>query len=217
MNSPRLKDVRLFLVVFMYFTSQPLFAASKNATCGIEPGQPLTNAYGPWDYTNPGHEAKLGKVLGAHFNTNVERLIAGQSGSISHDIDYTLRAIPNYHRALLAMSKKERISGYDREFYSAECYFKRAIYFQPNDAVSRMVFGMHLHMLKNYVNALQQYREALTLAPHNLETHYNIALALVELDELDKAFEHAEVAYNRGYPLQGLKDILKKSGYYSTQ
>jgi len=209
-NSPLLLSLSIVLLCFSFT------AISKdNRTCGIEPGKPLTNAYGPWDFTNPMHEEKLGKVIRAHFTTQVERLIDGQSASIAHDIDYTLRAIPNYHKALLALAKKERINGYDRNFYNAACYFKRAIYFQPQDAVTRMLFGSHLHMIKDFIGALRQYNDALAIAPNYIEIHYNIALTYIELAQFEKAFEHAEVAYQRAYPLEGLKDKLKKHGYYS--
>lgn len=204
------------LSLSMIFLCFSFAAQSKdNKTCGIVPGKPLANAYGPWDFTNPRHEDKLGKVIRAHFTTKVERLLEGQSGDLSHDIDYTLRAIPNYHRALLATAKKERLNGYNRNFYDAACYFKRAIYFQPQDAVTRMLFGSHLHMIKDFSGALRQYNDALTIAPNYIEIHYNIALTYIELAQFEKAFEHAEVAYQNGYPLPGLKEKLKQHGYYT--
>jgi len=112
------------------------FAARDNNTCGITLGQPLSNAYGPFDFTNPQHAARIPVVLGAHFTKNIEQLVSGNTDSIDAEIDYTLRAIPNYHRALYSISKFERKmlrrsqqeKVYTPTYYSADCYFKRAIY-----------------------------------------------------------------------------------------
>ena len=207
----------VFLLVIFNFSSHAVTrdGSRNNATCGIEQGQPLTNAYGPWDFTNPTHAEKLPIVLRVHFTSDVERLISGATGGIEHDLDYTLRAIPNYHRALFTIARHQRANGTIPNIYTAECYFKRAIYFQPQDAVSRMLFGIHLHMIQDYSAALTQYTNALSISPSNIEIHYNMALTYIETGEFEKAREHAEIAYQGGYPLQGLKNKLKELGYYA--
>ncbi len=189
--------------------------AKNNSTCDIEPGHPLMNAYGPWDFTNPAHRSQLPIVLGAHFTSNVERLIKGETGKLEHDLDYTLRAIPNYHRALYAVAKYQRINNIKYrtidEYWTAECYFKRAIYMQPNDAVSRALFAIHLHKLDKLKEAEEQYLKALELDSDNPETHYNLGLLYVETGRLEEAKKHAKVAYEAGYPLKGLKNKIDEA------
>jgi tetratricopeptide (TPR) repeat protein len=204
------------IVVFLYLTNTNTEAAERNnSTCGIEPGKPLTNSYGPFDFTNPSHAPRLPIVLGAHFTSQVERLERGNTGSILSDIDYTLRAIPNYHRALNAVSlyelrQKEQLQGVKR-FYTAECYFKRALYFQPNDAATRMLFAIHLHKLQRFNEAEALYAQALSLSPNNSEINYNIALLYVDTNRISLAKKHAKVAYDGGYPLLGLKNRINRA------
>jgi len=199
----------LLLTALVYpQTSQ---AAANLVTCGITQGQPLTSSYGPYDFTNPKHQSMLPRVIGAHFTKEVERLNKGSTGSVQGDIDYTLRAIPNYHRALYAIGKYQRI-GFEmsKRYYNAECYFKRAIYFQPRDDVSKMLFASHLHMTGKLKLAKNQYEQALRLRPKGAELNYNYGLLLLDLKLYQQAKEAAAIAYNKGYPLQGLKNKLAK-------
>ena len=187
-----------------------------NTTCGIVPGQQLTNPYGPWDFTNPAHADKLPIVLRAHFTPQVERLVKGQSGYLLGDIDYTLRAIPNYHRALVSISTYERLRSNReqgrKQYYTAECYFRRAIYFQPKDVTTQMLFGMHLHLTKQYQAAEKIYLSAIAINPNYAELQYNTGLLYVDMKKLNNAIEHAKIAYDLGFPLKGLENKIKRLG-----
>ena len=193
-----------------------VFAAAdrNNQSCGIEPGKPLSNAYGPWDFTNPAHQDRLPIVLGAHFTTSVENHIAGSRNTIIGDLDYTLRAIPNYHRALASMAKYQRQKKMNFKvmdiYYTADCYFKRAIYMQPRDAVSLMLYASHLQLTSRLDEAEKYYIQALELQPDNPEIHYNLGLLYVKSGQLDRASEHADFAYKNHYPLQGLRNLLEQ-------
>lgn len=190
--------------------------ARNNTTCDIVQGKPLINAYGPWDFTNPAHKDKLHVVLIHHFTPEVERLMSGKTGEIMGDIDYTLRAIPNYHRALAAMGKyyrqQDNTKPLEERYYSAECYFRRAIYMQPADAVSKMLYGMHLHMTNQHGKAEKIYKEALATNPKYAELHYNLGLLYVDMNKLEHAVDHARKAYELGYPLHGLKNKIRQKG-----
>ncbi len=211
--------LRLCLILLLLLALFPASAAQRdNNSCGISHGQPLTNAYGPWDYINPSHQERLPIVIGAHFTNNVSRLIKGVTGTLEGDIDYTLRAIPNYHPALYAISqlenrKKASLTGgetYKASHYTASCYFIRAIYFQPKDHVTRMLYGMHLQKELKYKLAVGQYNIALSMRPIDPEINYNLGLLYVETKQLDKAEEHARIAYSAGHPLSGLKNKITK-------
>lgn len=205
--------IKTSLVILSILSTQSI-AAKNNITCDLQEldgGLYGPQAYGPYDYTNPNHKNKLPIVIGAHFTSDVERLIRGSTSSTPHaDIRYTLHAIPNYHPALYAISKLERREGIVKKtMYSSNCYFKRAIYFQPKDAISRMLFGMHLHLSKKFKEAEVQYINALDIQPENPEIHYNLGLLYVDLNDIKKAKYHADIAYGKGYPLRGLANKIK--------
>lgn len=207
----------LVILTISLFSTTILAKTYNNATCGIVNNQPLSSSYGPWDFTNPEHASKLPIVLGAHFTPEVERLIRGKSSTNLHgDIIYTLTAIPNYHRALYAMSKLEmrdrnRLKNgelYNPDYYTAECFFKRAIYFQPKDAISHMLYAMHLIKLGKTNQAETEYLIALQYQPLNAEINYNLGLLYLDMGDIDKARKHAKTAYGQGFPLDGLKRKL---------
>lgn len=192
--------------------SAPL--AAQNDMRDIECGA-LENAYGPFDYTDAGERSeKLPIVEQFHFNADVENLRRGQSSSIMGDLDYTLRAFPNHHRALNAMARYQLANptAAVAPYRSADCYFNRAIRWRPGDGTVRMIYGTYLLKRGEREAALQRYQEAVQLLPDSAEAHYNMGLLQVELKRFDRALEHAHKAYALGYPLQGLKNRLKRAG-----
>ena len=53
------------------------------------------------------------------------------------------------------------------------------------------------------------YERSLALKSATPEVHYNYGLLLVDLDRLDEAQNHADIAYKAGYPLTGLRMKIK--------
>jgi len=205
----------VLLIIILIYCS---FSESRdNITCGITPSLPLENAYGPYDYTNPLHKDKLPIVLGAHFTRDVEMLIRGSTSTTPHgDIDYTLRAIPNFHRALYAMSRLQirdgLVSNEGFRYYTSRCYFERAVYFNPKDEVSFMLYGMHLHRVGNLVEAEKKYELAEGLGLGSAEFYYNYGLLMLDMGDLVEAKLYANKSYSQGYPLSWLKDRLVEIG-----
>jgi len=190
----------------------------------------LDNAYGPFDYTNPEHfREKLPVVERFHFTSNVENLISGQSGKIIGDLNYTLRAFPNHHRALLAVSKYERQqlqkSRDNKQIYqpekttmgwpnTAECYFDRAIRWRPNDPAVRLIHGVHLHLTGKLQQAIEQYKIAEKMQPNVADLQYNLGLLYFDMKQYALAKQHAKKAYQLGYPLPGLRKKLASVGQW---
>jgi tetratricopeptide (TPR) repeat protein len=185
---------------------------SDAITCGS-----LDNNYGPYDYSDPADKAtKLPIVEQYHFTQKVETLREGQSGSLMSDLDYTLRAFPNHHRALWAVSQlqlrsPELLAG----FNSADCYFERAVRWRANDPTVHTVHAIYLARRGDRKGALDRYKHALTLAPDNAEVHYNLALLYLDMNRKDEAKPHAKRAYELGYPLTGLKNRMIKVGAWT--
>lgn len=195
-----------------------LFPVHVFAELDEDCGNPFSNGVGPWDYrssaarNNPG---QIPTVERYHFAPKVEQLIEGQSlADLAGDLDYVLRAVPNHHRALYAISRYERQRGsISPEWRSAECYFKRALMFAPDDAVSKMLFGVHWAMREKHEKAVQMYEAALAANSDSAELQYNLGLSLFALGQFEKAQEAAIRAYTGGYPLQGLRRKLEEQGY----
>lgn len=177
----------------------------------------LTNPYGPYDFTDPAHrEEFLPVVEKFHFTKNVEALIRGKSDTITGDLHYTLRAFPNHHRALDSMARYQfqHKRPFGAPYYSAECYFVRAIRFKPYDGVVRLIYGIFFHKRGDFQSAEVRYLEALKLVPEasSAEVFYNLGLLYIDLKMWGKAIEFAQKAYDGGHPLPGLKNRLKRAG-----
>jgi hypothetical protein len=179
--------------------------------------------FGPFDYlqryTLP---AELGIVEKHHFGPQVEQLIGGmrtgEAQSVPADINYTLKAWPNHHRALNSIIQYQLIKlGGKRSlrFPPAECYLERAIKFSPEDSITRMLYANLLQRTGHKKLALEQYEKALTLQPNGIQIKYNLALLLVDLKKYERAKSYATELYTKGFPLPGLKNKLTKAGYWS--
>lgn len=183
----------------------------------------LKNGFGPYDYTNAEDVRNhLPIVERFHFSTEVEGLRAGQtSEQPGGDLDYTLRAFPNHHRALYAMVKYHLMFRDLRvppgAQYSAECYLLRAIRFRAGDAKVHLISGIYLARIGRVEDAVQSYERAVELAPDSAEAHYNLALQFMEAGNDESALNHAKIAYELGYPLPGLKRRLKTDGVWQTE
>jgi tetratricopeptide (TPR) repeat protein len=174
--------------------------------------------FGPFDYLNRGGlQQQLRLVEGAHFTSSVEQLRAGNRGSLLGDLDYTLRAWPNHHRALNAMIRYQ--TGSDNNMRvemgrdnvpPVECYLFRAINFSPDDGTTYMLLGVLAHRKDLNERALDAYRKATALSPRNIQAKYNLALLLLDLGDHPEAEALAAEVYEAGYPLQGLRKKLDR-------
>lgn len=194
-----------------------LLIALPASAQGYEPCGPLytPGVYGPIDYRKMTAEQKR-LVEGAHFTPNVESLIRGNTSAIGGDISYTLHAFPNHPRALFAMMKLfERNNGAKPRHsrYTMDCWFNRAMRFQPDDGAVRLLYGIYLSRQDKNKQAIEQLETASRLlGDHDGNAHYNLGLAYVEVGQYDKALIHAHKAYKLGFNLPGLRDKLERAG-----
>ena len=175
----------------------------------------LTNAYGPYDYRT--NADKLAVVEAYHFTPDVEYLRRGAQGSIGADLDYTLRASPNHHRALMTvvnLAIRERKPQPQGTKFSVDCYFDRAERFAQDDGTVRMIHGIYLSRAGLKAEALQRFEEAQQLAEDSPTLHYNIGLAYLDMKQYPEALDHAQKAYALGVTLPGLRNKLKASGQW---
>ncbi|MDO9047802.1 MAG: tetratricopeptide repeat protein [Methylobacter sp.] len=176
--------------------------------------------YGPWDYTKLRERPKIPIVEHHHFTPQVENHIKGQESYITGDLDYTLRAVPNHHKALLSMiryqSKLNKKSLHDPRplLTSPECYLQRAIHFSPMDSGSISLYAYYLKEIGQLEKAADYYQKALDISPDSAKIQYSYSLLLINLKQYDKALEYAQKVYAHGKPPEGLKNKLIKLGVW---
>ncbi len=184
--------------------------------CAVHAADPcgdLENGYGPYDYRFD--KSKLTVVEVNHFTVKVENLQCCLNGPLEADIDYTLRAFPNHHRALLAMERlaaKMRTERPPRANWPVACYYERAVRFRPDDSTARMLFAAFLAKKGNPAEAIKHMQFVEKTAGPSANLHYNMGLVYTDLKEYDKALEHAHRAYQLGFNLPGLRNKLERAG-----
>lgn len=184
----------------------------------------LRAGFGPYDYLDRNRlTQQLRLVEGAHFDVNVETLSGGAksgTGNPLPDLEYTLRAFPNHHRALntvITYDLRKNKTFTSKRLSPAECYLQRAINFSPKDANAHMLYAIFLHRGLRYTDAMKEYEAAQKLSPNNPQVMYNYSLLLVDLKRYEEARSHAVNLYAQGFPLQGLKKRLQAAGHWDKQ
>ncbi|XVJ68853.1 MAG: ABC transporter permease [Rhizobacter sp.] len=190
----------------------------------------LNNTFGPFDYRpdkykaapgdNEPHAEKLRLVHIAHFRPEMEALIRGGQGvrsEVGPEFDYTLRAFPNHHRALVALirlAEKQNSLQPRGMRYSVECWFERALRFMPDDTIARMIYVSFLIKQNRTADAKAQLDIAERTAEDNPLTQYNIGMMHFELKNYDKALLQAHKAYAAGVLMPDLKIRLEGAGQW---
>jgi tetratricopeptide (TPR) repeat protein len=202
--------IRIFFLLLLWYPMM-LVAATGNYCGELHGGH-----YGPFDYLDRFNlEKQLNVVERFHFTPNVENLIKGNTGSIGGDLNYTLHAWPNHHRALASLARlsiREKSTRFHGLKYPVECYFDRAIRFNSADAKARAIYGGYLSHNGRIKEAIEQLEIAVKLEPDNVTALYNLGLMYFKQKQYKKANDYAQKAYGFDFPLQGLKNKLIKAG-----
>lgn len=208
---------QLVYLLMAIFASLPGYAQSDNSACGSLSVKRGGGGVGPFDYQTD--KPSLEIVEKYHFTPAVEALIRGSTNALpGADLDYTLRAIPNHHRALMAMMRygeKMKSPTPPGAHYSVECYFDRALRFRPNDTIARMLYATLLSKNARRPEAIQQLELATVAAAGNAFSHYNIGLIYFDLKDYDKALTQAHKAIALGFPQTALRDKLHSAGKWT--
>ncbi|OWQ93059.1 hypothetical protein CDN99_00700 [Roseateles aquatilis] len=193
-----------------------LALAQSNDGCG-----PLENNFGPYDYRDykdapaknrdSGESSPLFLVESAHFLDTCEAMVYCAAGTPGREFDYTLRAFPNHHRALVAMMRLAARTKTEKAVdarYTVSCYFNRAMRWRPDDIVVRLIYVVYLNDNGRTELARQQVREAQKLNPENPYSLYNLGMVALDVNEVDIAVESARKAYAAGMAQPMLKQRL---------
>lgn len=185
------------------------------------PCKGASQGHGPFDYTqrnNFKHDLYL--VESAHFTPDVENLVKGNTSETPvHDLDYTLRAWPNHHRALLTairlqLNINKKIVRY-KLGVPPECYLQRAINYSPQDPAIYSLYGYFLRKIGRLEEAVNYYKKALDIDAENAKISYSFSLLLIDLKRYDDAVKYAKIAYQDKQTPKGLKQKLEKLGAWS--
>ena len=199
-----------------------LLAQDVGAGCGS-----LKNAFGPYDYrrdryvpegTYHSHAMLLKTVEDVHFTieTQMLRRRANSPGmSPGGDLDYTLRAFPNHHHALItliALGELEKTGKPAGSRYSIDCWFQRAVAWRPDDNIARMIYAQYLAKAGQLPAAEQQLNIASSQAGDSAFTLNNLGLIYFDIKKYDQALAQAHKAYALGFTNMNLRDRLKSVG-----
>jgi len=200
---------KILVFSFIAFGIGAANAQSSPEICGS-----LSNHYGPHDWRK--YHGADDIVTGAHFTPIVKSLRAGKtSATAGPDIDYTLRAIPNYSEALVAVIKLGEKEKTDKPIgmrHTVECWLERAVRFKPDDAVARMIFANYLNNKQRKSEARAQLNFVKELAADNPFTRFNLGMIYADLGDHDDALEQAHLALELGHPSTALRERLRAVG-----
>lgn len=182
--------------------------------------------FGPFDYraerfvpysTFRTHAQLLDIVEQRHFTPAVEMGLRGEVtiGMPAGDMAYTLMAFPNHHRALISImnyAEKKKTDQPQRSTYTIECWLKRAIAFQPDDHIARLIYADYLVRKRRDNDASQQLEYVTTVAGDNAFTHNNIGMVYFDMKNYEKALSFAHKAIQLGIASPLLADRLKEIG-----
>lgn len=129
------------------------------------------------------------------------------------DLEFVLNYYPNHPQALDLYSQLCTAKAPPQQC-GADSRFQAALAINSNAAPTYVVYGIHLQRQGKTSDAVDQYRIALRLNPGSVNAHYNIALALFDLQKFQESNAHAQAAYAAGVPYPGLKDKLARSGHW---
>ncbi len=171
----------------------------------------LANNYGPYDYRQYKDAPEIDPVTkqmspllmveGAHFIDTCEALVKCKRGTIGSDIDYTLRAFPNHHRALVAMMLYGERTKRDQPpdaLFTVDCYFKRALAWKSDDVIVRLIYAGYLNGKGKAGPAKEQLEAASKLTGDNAFSVYNVGMVALDLNQVDMAVDAARRAYGAG-------------------
>lgn len=220
-----LANIRTNYLFSLIFLISPLYHQSALALVSAPwlgesfSGVPCSGpqGYGPFDYTKRDfHPKDLFLVESRHFTFDDQNL---KGLEFPGNLDYTLRAFPNHHKALFSLtilqSRIQSTKNHKNPMPRAiECYFLRAINYSPKDSNAYLLYGILLHKNNMLEQAFNAYSTAEKLNKNSIQIKYNLGLLLVDMNKFEDAKLYAKQCYLHGFPLQGLKNKLKNAGYW---
>jgi tetratricopeptide (TPR) repeat protein len=128
------------------------------------------------------------------------------------DCDFILRYFPNHPRALVAMA--EICLAWKDARCEPDVVFERAIAINPRAYTTYVARGIYLLRAQKANEAVTNLEQAAALNPNSINVQYNLGLAYIETKQFVLANEAAQRAYALGAPVPGLREKLRRAGYW---
>lgn len=170
---------------------------------------------GPYNYytADPHEKLLLGSVEGNHLNLLRQKTRHPDPYLVFGECDFVLGKFPNHPEALYLCTEQSVTRAKRPEM--GKRYLDRAEQLFPEVASTEVIYGMYLHRLGKYKDAVEKYQRALELDPASRNAHYNLGLTYLALKEYDRANTQAQEAYALGHPSPGLREGLKRAGKWN--
>lgn len=162
----------------------------------------------PFNYYLPAPSNILENVEKYHLSQGIDKFKQGKYEYAWSEFAFMLHYFPNHPKALKLIGE---LSIQMENPSRAERYYETALRLFPDESETHAVYGIFLHRLEKYTQATEAYQRAIALNDKAVDYHYNLGLAYYALNDFEKAHAQATIAYNKGYPLPGLKDKLKQA------
>lgn len=147
-----------------------------------------------------------------HLGLGREKLRTRYYESAFGEFAFILLHFPNHPQGLMGMVEVCR--NWKTPKCSMDVFFERAVAVNPNAGGTYVTQGIYLARQGRYPAAIDSYRRSLELEADSPNAHYNLGLAYFETKQFERANEHAQKAYELGFPLPGLREKLKRSGHW---
>jgi tetratricopeptide (TPR) repeat protein len=146
-----------------------------------------------------------------HIGPGISRMSTHTYGGALQDFEFILDFFPNHPRGLALISEL-----CDLKWKSPQCdadaWFQKAIDRNPHASQTYLIYGLHLQRQNHLPEAIESYKKSIDLNPVSANAHYDLALAYFDQKQFDLANRHAQISYELGMPLPGLRDKLTRAG-----
>jgi Tfp pilus assembly protein PilF len=185
----------------------------------VQPCEPIDPSLTAFNYNNnyndPSAQMRLRTVEVNHFDEDVQLLKKGETAPLPHDLDFALRAFPNFYPALNLMAtwqlRHPGPIGPHSRYWTADCYFLRALSLWPNDWKLHYIYAIYLDKAKRLAEAQKQYDLAAADGASGGDYYYNRGLFEIDVGHLNEAAKYANLARAAGDPLPGLMIRLEQA------
>lgn len=173
----------------------------------------VSGRYGPFDYTDPEQRGALPIVEIGHFTPEVASLRRGNTSYVWDDLQYTLTAFPNHHRALQSLADlaiREKTNHIGNMKFTVPCYFIRAIKFVPNDGMVNAIYAYYLAYIGQKDFAKTEAEQAIQKKPNDPRVAYEVGLAYFYMGDHKMASDYSSKAKKLGSTAIGLDKLLSQ-------
>ena len=154
----------------------------------------------------------LSTVEAYHLPGCVEGMKTRRWEAALGDCQFILNYFPNHPTGLLALA--DICQAWKSPKCNPDPYFEKAIIVNPKVSGAYVTQGIYLMRASRAKDAVPLLEQAAALEPNSVNAHYNLGLAYFETRQYEAANESAQRAYALGAPVPGLRDKLKKAGYW---